>query len=164
MIIINNSQMNIPYNELKNQFETILIKYGFEKQKAGICANIFAGNSRDGVYSHGLNRFPTFIQHIKEGYINIHAEPETVNREDVIEHWDGHLAPGIYTATLAMQRAIVNAKENSMGCVTVKNSNHWMRGGTYGWQAADAGCIGICITNTLANMPPWGGLNPRLGN
>jgi 3-dehydro-L-gulonate 2-dehydrogenase len=39
-----------------------------------------------------------------------------------------------------------------------------MRGGTYGWQAADAGCIGICFTNTIANMPPWGGLDPRLGN
>ena len=30
------------------------------------------------------------------------------------------------------------------------NTNHWMRGGTYGWQAADAGVIGICWTNTHA--------------
>jgi 3-dehydro-L-gulonate 2-dehydrogenase len=39
-----------------------------------------------------------------------------------------------------------------------------MRGGTYGWQAADAGAIGICWTNTLPNMPPWGSSQPRLGN
>ncbi len=39
-----------------------------------------------------------------------------------------------------------------------------MRGGTYGWQAADAGCIGICATNTIALMPPWGGSQARLGN
>ena len=39
-----------------------------------------------------------------------------------------------------------------------------MRGGTYGWQAAEAGMIGICFTNTIANMPPWGGIDPRLGN
>jgi 3-dehydro-L-gulonate 2-dehydrogenase len=39
-----------------------------------------------------------------------------------------------------------------------------MRGGTYGWQAANEGCIGICFTNTIANMPPWGGKEPRLGN
>jgi 3-dehydro-L-gulonate 2-dehydrogenase len=161
---INNSPMNIPYHELKKQFETILLKYGFEKQKAALCANIFANNSRDGVYSHGLNRFPTFIQYVKDGHINVQAEPETINSEGVIEHWDGHLAPGMYTASLAMQRAIALAKENSIGCVTVKNTNHWMRGGTYGWQAADAGCIGICITNTIANMPPWGGIKPSLGN
>ena len=63
-----------------------------------------------------------------------------------------------------MQRAIALAKENNIGCVTVKNTNHWMRGGTYGWQAADAECIGICITNAIATMPPWGGIKPRLGN
>ena len=39
-----------------------------------------------------------------------------------------------------------------------------MRGGTYGWQAADAGVIGICWTNTLANLPPWGASVPALGN
>src|SRR5215212_4980162 len=109
--------MNIRYEELKIHFETILLKYGFEKQKASLCANIFAGNSRDGIYSHGLNRFPTFMQYVKDGHINIHAEPEKINSEGVIEHWDGNLAPGMYTATLAMQRAILLAKENSMGCV-----------------------------------------------
>jgi 3-dehydro-L-gulonate 2-dehydrogenase len=39
-----------------------------------------------------------------------------------------------------------------------------MRGGSYGWQAADAGMIGVCWTNTLPNLPPWGGTKPTLGN
>jgi 3-dehydro-L-gulonate 2-dehydrogenase len=162
--VIRDKKMNLSFSELQHQFQTILVKHGFEKQRATLCANIFAGNSRDGVHSHGLNRFPAFIQHVKEGFIHINTEPESTGREGVIEHWDGHLAPGMYTATLAMQRAIALAKENGIGCVTVKNTNHWMRGGTYGWQAADAGCIGICATNTIANMPPWGGEEPRLGN
>src|SRR3954453_23857969 len=119
--------MLIEFQELKNKFETILIKYSFSREKAERCANIFAGNSLDGVHSHGLNRFPAFIQHVKEGLINIHANPSIIKREGVIEHWDGNFAPGMYAATLAMQRAIELAKENSMGCVTVKNTNHWMR-------------------------------------
>jgi 3-dehydro-L-gulonate 2-dehydrogenase len=48
--------------------------------------------------------------------------------------------------------------------VAVKNTNHWMRGGTYGWQAAEAGYLGICFTNTVANVAPWGGITPTLGN
>jgi 3-dehydro-L-gulonate 2-dehydrogenase len=44
------------------------------------------------------------------------------------------------------------------------NTNHWMRGGTYGWQAAEAGVIGICWTNTMPNVPPWGGVEPAIGN
>jgi 3-dehydro-L-gulonate 2-dehydrogenase len=51
-----------------------------------------------------------------------------------------------------------------MDCVALANTNHWMRGGTYGWQAADAGSIGICFTNTMPNLPPWGGLDPVIGN
>jgi len=39
-----------------------------------------------------------------------------------------------------------------------------MRGGTYGWQAAEAGMIGLCWTNTLPNLPPWGAADPRIGN
>lgn len=39
-----------------------------------------------------------------------------------------------------------------------------MRGGTYGWQAADAGCTGTCFTNAIAVMPAWGGINTVPGN
>ncbi|MBF9255536.1 3-dehydro-L-gulonate 2-dehydrogenase [Pontibacter sp. 172403-2] len=156
--------MRVSFGKLKSQLKSILLKHGFGEERAELCARIFAENSRDGVYSHGLNRFPVFVQLVKEGAVAIHATPASISRHGVVEHWDGHNAPGMYTATLAMQRAIALAKENGMGCVAVKNTNHWMRGGTYGWQAADAGCIGICATNSIANMPPYGGTEPRLGN
>jgi 3-dehydro-L-gulonate 2-dehydrogenase len=63
-----------------------------------------------------------------------------------------------------MDRAIKLAKERGVGAVSLKKSNHWMRGGTYGLQAAGQGCIGICATNTMPNMPAWGSVEPRLGN
>ena len=63
-----------------------------------------------------------------------------------------------------MARAIELSREHGIGCVAMANTNHWMRGGTYGWQAADAGVIGICWTNTMPNVPPWGGVEPAIGN
>src|SRR6185312_8910096 len=63
-----------------------------------------------------------------------------------------------------MERAIDLSREHGIGCVALRNTTHWMRGGTYGWQAADAGMIGICWTNTMPNLPPWGDTVPRLGN
>ena len=156
--------MKIPFVDLKNEFKRVLLNLSFTEEKAELCAGIFAGNSRDGVYSHGLNRFPYFVSTVKEGLVDIHAEPEFIERNALIEIWDGHSGAGMYNATLAMNRAIELAKSNGIGCLAMRNTNHWMRGGTYGWQAADAGCIGICFTNTMANMPPWGGKEPRLGN
>ncbi|MGZ5134593.1 MAG: Ldh family oxidoreductase, partial [Flavitalea sp.] len=51
-----------------------------------------------------------------------------------------------------------------IGCVALANSNHWMRGGTYGWQAAKRGFVFIGWTNTIGNMPAWGATDNRLGN
>jgi len=63
-----------------------------------------------------------------------------------------------------MDRAIGLSHERRIGCVALANTNHWMRGGSYGWQAAEAGAIGICWTNTMANLPPWGASDARVGN
>ena len=156
--------MTVSYDNLKSEFKRILLKLSFSEERAEICAKIFSDNSRDGVYSHGINRFPVFVNYVKQGFIDVAAEPKLLEQNGPIEKWDGQLAPGMYNATLAMDRAITLAKSNGIGCVVLKNTNHWMRGGTYGWQAADAGCIGICFSNTIANMPPWGGREPRLGN
>lgn len=156
--------MKIPFETMKTRFAEILTGLGFSEEKADRCAQIFAENSRDGVYTHGLNRFPTFVGVIKEGLINSKAEPVLESNLGLIEQWNGNLAPGMLNATFCMDRAIKLAKGHGIGCVAIKNTNHWMRGGTYGWQAADAGYIGICFTNTISNVNPWGGLDPRLGN
>ena len=156
--------MKISFDTMKSRFQDILLKIGFPLDKAEQCAMIFAENSRDGVYTHGLNRFPTFIGMIKEGQVHSEAEPTLENNIGLLEQWNGNLAPGMLNARFCMDRAISLAKANGIGCVAIRNTNHWMRGGTYGWQAAEAGCIGICFTNTIANVPPWGGIDPRLGN
>jgi 3-dehydro-L-gulonate 2-dehydrogenase len=156
--------MLIPFSTLKQELKRVLVKTGMNEDRTDLCSEIFAGNSRDGVYSHGLNRFPQFIKSVDEGLINVNAEPVVVGTKGSIERWDGQLAPGIYTATKAVGRAADMAIENGIGLVAVRNTNHWMRGGTYGWQAADKGCIAICGTNSIANMPPWGGKDATLGN
>lgn len=156
--------MRIPFKELQEEFKRVLLKLSFTNEMADTCSAIFAANSRDGVYSHGLNRFPVFVEHIQNGVVLPGALPELLETTGSIERWDGKLAPGMSNASHCMNRAIELAKINGIGCVAIKNTNHWMRGGTYGWQAADAGCIGICFTNAIANMPVWGGKDNVLGN
>ena len=156
--------MTVPFEKLRFEFNRVLLSLEFSKEKASAIATIFAENSRDGVYTHGLNRFPTFVEFVKEGLVQKDAEPSFEGSFGALEKWNGNLAPGILNARFCMGRAITLAKEYGISCVALKNTNHWMRAGTYGWQAADAGMIGICFTNTIANLPPWGGLDPRLGN
>ncbi|HWD88522.1 MAG TPA: 3-dehydro-L-gulonate 2-dehydrogenase [Mucilaginibacter sp.] len=156
--------MLVPFEDIKSEFIRVLLANGFSENKADEIAQIFAENSRDGVHSHGLNRFPTFIQYVKDGHVIPDAEPVKDGGFGSLEQWDGQYGPGMLNAKFCMNRAIELANENGIGCIAIRNTNHWMRGGTYGWQAAEAGMISISFTNTIANMPPWGGIDPRLGN
>ncbi|GAA3406447.1 3-dehydro-L-gulonate 2-dehydrogenase [Paenibacillus hodogayensis] len=156
--------MRVSFEEMYERFRSVLEREGFAPERARECARLFAETSRDGVYSHGLNRFPVFIDFIRKGYVHVNAEPVVVERLGVLERWDGQSGPGNLNAQFSMNRAIELAKEHGIGCVAIRRTNHWMRAGSYGWQAAEAGCIGICWTNTIPNMPPWGAKENKLGN
>jgi 3-dehydro-L-gulonate 2-dehydrogenase len=101
---------------------------------------------------------------IRNGSVDLHARPERVSAHGGLERWDGRAGPGNLNAAACMQRAIELSREHGLGAVALGNTNHWMRGGSYGWQAAEAGVIGICWTNTMANLPPWGATVPLVGN
>ena len=139
----NHNIMRVPFHQLQSEFKRVLLKLNFTEGKADACARIFAENSRDGVYTHGLNRFPSFVQYVQDGLVKPDASPTLIDSIGAIERWDGNLAPGILNAEFCMDRAINLAKQHGIGCVAIRNTNHWMRGGAYGWQAAGAGCIGI---------------------
>ncbi len=154
----------ISYDLMKSEFVRILTKYGFPDAKADKCAEIFTVNSLEGVYSHGVNRFPKFIENVSKGFVKPGSDPSLVNSIGSLEQWNGNLGPGPLNATFATDRAMDLAAQNGIGLVAMANTNHWMRGGTYGWQAARKGFVFIGWTNTEQNMPAWGAKDYRLGN
>jgi len=159
-----NTSIKISPEEIQSEFYKILLKYGFKKRKALQCSEIFTQNSVDGVYTHGVNRFPKFVQYIKDGWINVNAVPSLKSSVGAIEQWDGNLGPGILNALHATDRCMKLAQKNGIGCVALSNTNHWMRGGFYGRKAAKKGFVFIAWTNTIANMPAWNAIDNRLGN
>lgn len=156
--------MRVKYEDMVKEFKRALFKNGFEEKDAEAAAEIFAQNSMAGVFSHGLNRFPRVIEYLQKGLIDPSVTAKCENRMGAFERWNGNRGFGPLNAKKAMDRAVELAKESGIGLVALRNNNHWMRGGSYGWQAADQGCIGICWSNTCPNMPPWGGLDRKIGN
>lgn len=156
--------MRVPLTFLKRELARVLKIKGFSEDRAALSARLFAEASCDGVYSHGLNRFPRYLAMIENGAIQVDAKPVKVGGMGGIEQWDGKGGPGNLNAWLCMERAMTLASEHGLGAVALRNTNHWMRGGTYGWQAAEAGYVGMCWTNTNQNLPPWGAVEARIGN
>ena len=154
----------IPFEQVTKTLKEILLQYGFSDERAERSALLFAKADLDGVRSHGVNRFFLFLDFIKKGIVFPDREPLALSQLGMFERWDGQQGVGNLNADFAMDRAIKLAKEFGISCVTLQNTNHWMRGGNFGWQAVEAGCIGLCFTNTNPNMPAWGGSEPKVGN
>jgi len=156
--------LRVAYADLIQALTKATLHLGLKGERASLCARLFAETTRDGVYTHGLNRFPRFAAMVANDCIDVAAEPTRVAGAGALERWDGHLGPGNLNAYAAMERAIEMAREHGLGGVALANTNHWMRGGSYGWLAAESGVFALCWTNTLPNLPAWGTASPTLGN
>lgn len=156
--------LRVRFDEVEARLAVVLRGLGFGAERAELCARLFAETTCDGVYTHGVNRFARFVIMVRNGSVSPVAEPRVTTRFGAMERWDGQRGPGNLNAHAAMARAIGLSREHGISCVAMANTNHWMRGGTYGWQAADAGVVGMCWTNTMPNQPPWGGMEATIGN
>jgi 3-dehydro-L-gulonate 2-dehydrogenase len=156
--------LRVPFSELYEALYKAMLALDLRDDRAQLCARLFAETTRDGVYTHGLNRFPRFEAMVQNGTIDVHAEPARISGLGSLERWDGRRGPGNLNAHAAIHRAIDLARQNGIGGVALGNTNHWMRGGTYGWIAAEAGLFALCWSNTLANVPVWGATTPSIGN
>ena len=156
--------IRVPVETVKATVKQAFLNLGLTEEQAEQCAEIHTESSLEGIESHGLNRVPRFAEYVQKGWVDIKAKPELVGAKGAVENYDGHLGIGTLNATFCMDRAVELAKVHGIGCVALKNTTHWMRGGSYAWQAAQAGFIGISWTNTESCMPMWGSKKPGVGN
>ncbi|HEX9366174.1 MAG TPA: Ldh family oxidoreductase, partial [Vicinamibacterales bacterium] len=65
--------MRVSFDELHDTLQRALITTGMEPDRAALSARLFADASRDGVSSHGLNRFPRFMRGVARGIVDVRA-------------------------------------------------------------------------------------------
>src|SRR5580698_3831652 len=109
--------IRIPFDELQAALERALLTLDFSPERAQLCARLFAETTRDGVYTHGLARFPRFVATIKLGVVKPAESPTKIAGMGGIERWDGNLGPGNLNAWAMMQRAMELAREHGIGAV-----------------------------------------------
>ena len=86
--------MKVQFENLKERLHTILCNVAFPESEASQIALIFTESTFDGVFSHGINRFPRFINDVKKGIVKPGILPEKVNELNAFEQWDGLVCNG----------------------------------------------------------------------
>ena len=156
--------IRVDYEDVKKTVKQAFLNLGLTEEQAETCAVIHTQSSADGVESHGLNRIPRFAEYVQKGWINLEGQPQLTGAKGAVENYDGQLGIGITNALFCADRAVELAKEHGIGCVALRNTTHWMRGGTYAWKMAEAGFMGLSWINTESCMPLWGSDKPSVGN
>lgn len=156
--------MRLKFDEMQQEIKRVFVKLGMSQEDAEICSRIHTETSNDGIYSHGTNRVARFVDYVKKGWVDLHATPSIENEFGAVMTLNGNMGPGILNALAATDHGMKLADQYGIGMVGLKNTTHWMRGGTYGLYAAKKGYAAIMWTNTESCMPPWGGKDCKLGN
>ena len=65
-----------PFDEVQATLESVLRMLGFAASRAESCARLFTETTCDGVYTHGVNRFPRFVAMVLNGSVDVEAEPQ----------------------------------------------------------------------------------------
>jgi 3-dehydro-L-gulonate 2-dehydrogenase len=156
--------MRLTFEEIKSELKRVFLKYGLSEEHAEVCAEVHTESSYDGIYSHGVGRVGRFVDYIKKGWVDTKASPTLEKEFGSLCVYNGNMGSGVVNAMIAVEKGMEIAKKNGIAMVGLKNTTHWMRGGTYGLHAANNGFVAIMWTNTESVMPPWGGKDGRLGN
>lgn len=142
--------------------DQVFYRAGLDRQAATYCAECLVQTNLWGIDSHGVLRLPIYVRRLRNGAINPH--PALTMRRGAlpqVEVLDGDDGMGFVVGRAAMQRAMDLARQAGIGAV---RSNHFGAAALYARLAADAGLIGIAMTNVTPNIVAPGGSRPITGN
>ncbi|HLJ78112.1 MAG TPA: Ldh family oxidoreductase, partial [Acidobacteriaceae bacterium] len=67
--------IRVPFAELVERLSAVLTRAGFDAGDAALCARLFADTTRDGIYTHGVRRFPRLMAMVRNGAVQPKARP-----------------------------------------------------------------------------------------
>jgi LDH2 family malate/lactate/ureidoglycolate dehydrogenase len=153
-----------PYADLVALIRATLEKEGVPTDIAAIEAELAVESDLLGVPSHGIGRLPNLLRGLREGRAKAAPDWRIVRDHAAICVLDGDRGPGRFICLKAMEQAIERARKFGIGACLATHTSHWGRAHAYAARAAQAGMIGICMTNAITSMAGWGAGKPVIGN
>jgi uncharacterized oxidoreductase len=117
--------------------------------------------------SHGVRLVPAWAASVRDGDVDLRAEPEIVDEAGAVVRIDAHDAIGPVAGDRAVEIARECAAQHGVAVVLMRNAGHLGRIGEYTGRLARDGFASILLTNFQGSgqrIAPPGGLDPRLSN
>jgi len=159
----------ISVSRLRTYIINTFIHNGVSDGNASRCANVLLYADKSGLSSHGINNLiPIYVDGIEAGNIDPTARLFKTKEAGAVTSFDAKSMIGLLAAQDAMTQAIKRAAELGASIVSVSNSTHFGAAGYYSLMAAEAGMIGVALTNlgaqpishAMGSAVPIVGTNP----
>jgi len=149
--------------ELTRFAREILLALGSNPAQADANAKGLVWCDLVGRHNHGLIRLPALVKRATKGVLSLDTTPSVEPIAPGSEIVDAHDGLGQYAGQFGTQRAIALAQETGIGAVGVKNSNYYGIGAYYTHLMAEAGMIGLALSNSMPKVAAHGGREAVLG-
>ena len=154
----------VRYEELTRVVTQIFEKVGMPSGDAAWTAETLARAELTGTTSHGTIRIPDYVGRFEGGALNPEPKVRVVKDAGALAVLDGDNGMGQVVAKRAMEDCIARAEKHNAGVVLMTGSNHFGAAALYAGLASDRGMVGLCTTNTVKVIAPYGGKEKLIGN
>lgn len=155
----------VPVDRLRAFAEEVLRAAGMSAEHASWTAQAMVWADMHGLPAHGVGgKLPQCVARIRAGGTEAGAEPQVVRDLGAAVSLDAGHAWGQVAGTAAMGLALEKAREHGVGLASVRHASSAAAMGYYAWMAAEAGMIGIALTNGPALIAAPEGARRVVGN
>ena len=144
----------------------ILRHAGSSADEAEVVADHLVRSNLAGHDSHGVGMIPYYVRFLEQELLWPNIPAHLVRDDGGILMFDGGRGYGQRVAREAMEAAIERCRSTGVVLMTLRNSHHIGRVGTYGEQSIAAGFVSIHFVNVQDHPPlvaPFRGSDARFG-
>lgn len=154
----------IARNQLAILAARALQSYGLNEADAVRTTEILVLADMFGLHTHGVSRVQSYGERLEIGGINAAAKLRVERCSPAIGKVDADNAIGPLVGQVALEQAMLQARETGVGAVFARGSNHFGPVSPYSFLAAQQGFASFICSNASTTIAPWGGKESRLGN
>ncbi len=132
---------------LKTFVAEIFARLGMPQAAARLSAAALVAADAEGAPAHGIRLVPAYVQRMLAGSVSTETEPKVIHDAGSAIVLDaGHML-GQLSADWAIPMVSERAREYGLACIAIRNSAHFGTAGFWARQIAEAGLIGIAMSN-----------------
>jgi uncharacterized oxidoreductase len=138
---------------------------GVPRDEAQIVSRHLVEANLAGHDSHGVLRIPQYAKALQTGRVKPGVKPQVLNETATTASLDAQGGFGQVAARYAVSLAMNKARQSGIAAVTVRNSYHTGRIGSYTLMAAEQGFVSLAMVNGGGggqSVAPFGGIERRL--